>query len=190
MNKNNVLIQGKRITLEFANTSDKRLIYELLVSPEIINQMFDINHPAPTWEEFNEETDELYSGTPNQYGAYLLIKINGLVIGSISYTLLNGKINCVELDIWISSTTNTGKGYGTEALTIMMDFIKSYYHIQTFIIRPWIKNINAIKAYKKCGFKEIDEFNPVVYYSSEFLEKYGDGDYGKDETINMIKENL
>ena len=48
------------------------------------------------------------------------------------------------------------------------------------------KNINAVKAYKKCGFKEIEAFDPSDYYLEENIDEYGDGDYGPEETVNLI----
>ncbi len=49
-------------------------------------------------------------------------------------------------------------------------------------------NNGKIKAYKKCGFKEINVFIVSDYYSDEDAELYGEGDYGADETVNLIYE--
>jgi RimJ/RimL family protein N-acetyltransferase len=181
-------IYGKLITLQFANLNDKKLIYNMLVSPEVIDLMFDDAHPAPTWQEFNTEPDILFSGSPSEEGNYLLIKINEEVIGTISYTICRGKLRSAELDVWISTTTHLGKGYGVEAINLILEFVHSYYKIKSFIIRPWVKNSSAIKAYKKCGFKETKEFSATDYYSDELIALYGDGDYGPEETINLIYE--
>ncbi|MCT8136751.1 GNAT family N-acetyltransferase [Anaerobacillus sp. CMMVII] len=183
------MLCGQRISLEFAKQNDKKLVFDMLVSQEVIEFMFNDEHPAPSWEEFNEgEPDTYFSGVPSEVGNYLLIKANGETIGSISYSLSKGKKSAAELDIWISSSKNLGKGYGREALNMIVDFIHTHYKLTTFIIRPWIKNSNAIKAYKKCGFKEMDVFNMEDYYSEEDIALYGEGDYGSGETINLVKE--
>nr|MBA5586693.1 GNAT family N-acetyltransferase [Anaerobacillus isosaccharinicus]QOY38701.1 GNAT family N-acetyltransferase [Anaerobacillus isosaccharinicus] len=180
-------LHGDHVRLAFAQENEKKIIYDMLVSPEVINLMFDEKHSAPTWDEFNEEEpDDYFSGNPNKHGNYMLINVKEETIGTIVYSIGTGKLNCAELDIWISSKANLGKGYGSEALNLLMNFIKSHYKIKTFIIRPWVKNINAIKAYKKCGFKEIEAFNPADYYSEEKIEDYGEGDYGVNETVNLI----
>lgn len=60
---------GERITVQFANKNDKKLIYEMLISPDVINLMFDEDHPAPSWEDFNEdEPDDYFSGLLNNVG--------------------------------------------------------------------------------------------------------------------------
>lgn len=183
-----MLIKGERITLEFATNKDKKLIYDMLTCEEVIDFMFDEKYPAPTWEEFNEsESESFFSGLPSKQGSYLLIYFNGEVIGSISYANEYTKEIHSELDIWIRTIKYTGQGIGTEAINLLIDYLHKEYSIEVFIIRPWIKNVNAIKAYKKCGFEEMKNFNPEDFYSSENLEKYGNGDYGEDETINLIK---
>ena len=182
-----IFAHGERITLEHAKIVDKKLIYDMLISPDVYNLMFDDEHNSPTWEEFNEgESDSLFTGIPNDVGSYLLIKIEGTTIGSISYAKNNGRKKSVELDIWISSNKYMGKGYGSEAIKLVLENLHNSYEIKTFLIRPWVKNSSAIKSYKKCGFKEIQNFDPLDYYSIEENEDYGSGDYGKEETVNLI----
>lgn len=186
--KKEICDHGDRVTLEFATLEDKKLIYDMLVSPEVIDLMFDENHLAPTWDEFKEdESDAFFLGSASSDGNYLLIRYNGEVIGSISYAINDSKVKHAELDIWISNKKYIGFGLGTEAINLVMNYVINNYEIKTFIIRPWSKNINAIKAYKKCGFREIEDFKPEEYYNEHELDDYGDGDYGKEETINLIK---
>jgi hypothetical protein len=66
-------------------------------------------------------------------------------------------------------------------------FLNNEYAIKTFIIRPGRKNSKAIKAYEKCGFSVIDNFNANDYYGDDIGE-WGDGDYGAEGTVNMIKQ--
>lgn len=179
-------INGERITLVFAKLSDKRLVYDMLVAEEVKDFMFNEQHPAPTWEEFEKEEDEFYSCKDLSNGSYLLIEYKGNIVGSISYACGYSKKNYAEMDIWMGSKKNMGKGLGTEAICLLREFVHKNYFINDFIIRPWAKNVIAIKAYNKCGFYEEPTFNIKDYYSNEDLKEYGDGDYGKDETINLI----
>lgn len=181
-------IRGERVTLQFANKEDKKRIYEMLVAPEVIHLMFDEENPAPSWKEFDEgESDDYYSGEPSMIGNYLLINLDDRTIGSVSYSISKGKKKAAELDIWISSAAYLGKGLGVEALNETLKFVQSHYQIKTFIIRPWVKNSNAIKAYKKCGFKEMASFDPADFYCEDQISQYGEGDYG-EETANLIFE--
>jgi len=147
--------------------------------------MFDENHPAPTFEEF-DESDHYYTGHAHKDGSYLLIVYENEVIGSISYACGYEKRHYAEIDIWLGSLKYTGKGIGPRSIQMIMDFVHDTYAIKTFMIRPWIKNTNAIKAYKKCGFIEIENKALNEYYSDEDFKEYGEGDYGVEETVNLL----
>lgn len=183
-----MVLLGDKVALEFASINDKRLIYDMLVSPEVKDLMFDDDHPVPSWHEFDEdESNEFFTSSPSTTGSYLLIRYDDEIIGSISYANSFQKITHSEIDIWISDTKHTGQGLGTDAINLLTDFVHKNFSTDTFIIRPWIKNVRAIRAYKKCGFEEIANFNPNDFYTEEDALEYGDGDYGVDETANLIK---
>ncbi|MBI9011351.1 MAG: GNAT family N-acetyltransferase [Clostridiales bacterium] len=182
------VIKGKRINLLFAKKEDRRTIYDMLVSPETVHLMFDETHPKPTYEEFEEEEDFFYSGESNRLGSYMLIEYQNEIVGSVSYACGYEKNPYSELDIWMKSSKYTGKGLGREAINLVVEFVGNEYKISDFIIRPWIKNVNAIKAYKKCGFQEFPRADLKNYYDDGAYEKYGDGDYGIEDTVNLSKK--
>jgi len=137
-------------------------------------------HPYIQSEEY------LYDGKLGK-GNYWLIKFKNEVIGAICYCCIDDCCEILELDIWMGAARHTGKGFGVEAISCLMDYLHKHICNNTFIIRPWRKNQHAIRAYNKAGFKEILDFLPEEFYSFEFLEWYADGDYGV-ETVNMIKK--
>ena len=92
-----------------------------------------------------------------------------------------------EFDIWLQGLAYTGKGRGTQAIKLLAErlFGDGYKKI---IIRPSIKNIPAIKSYGKAGFVE-EKLVVGDYYKPEFVELYGDGDYGEGGDVFMVLEN-
>ena len=70
-------------------------------------------------------------------------------------------------------------------MKLLIDSLCRDYSIETFIIRPWLKNKRAIKAYEKCGFVVTNTFEPSDYYG-KYLETWGNGDYPEGENVNMI----
>ncbi|MCT4631595.1 MAG: GNAT family N-acetyltransferase [Firmicutes bacterium] len=176
----------ERLKLKFASMNDRKKVYDLMISPEIYSKMFSEKFPPPTWKEFCDEGDHYFTGEANKKGSYLLIEFENEVIGSFCFTCEYEKIPYTELDIWMGKLKYTGKGLGREAINAVISFVESQYNIGTFIIRPWKNNINAIKAYKKCGFEE-EEFDITMYYSDKRLSYYKDGYYGKNETCNLIR---
>ena len=51
---------------------------------------------------------------------------------------------------------NCGKGYGSDALKTLCDYLFRSLGIKEFVIRPSAKNLQAIKAYEKAGFHRVE----------------------------------
>jgi RimJ/RimL family protein N-acetyltransferase len=136
------------------------------------------------WAQIRDEEDHFFGSEPGK-SKYLLIEYQSEIIGTISHTHHDGKIESFELDMWLRSTQYTGKGIGSTAINILIDYLLQQYSVNIFIIRPWIRNKRAIRAYEKCGFREREDFDVTDYYG-KYLEQYGDGDYGVEETCNMV----
>ena len=176
-----------KISLICAGQSDKRMIYDMAnEEKDIHDMMFCGENTEYTWDEFNEYEDEYFTGTPCRNN-YWLIKLDDEVIGTISHSYNDAKIENMELDIWLRSVKYTGKGYGTDAINQLTDYLIKRYDTKTFMMRPGKHNIGAIKCYEKCGFKITDDFNPADYYTADMSE-WLDGDYGVDGTVNMVKK--
>lgn len=181
------IIKGNTINLRFATENDRKVIYNMLISQETSHFMFNEDNPAPTWSEFCEEDESYYLGKSSENGSYLLIEYVEKVIGSISYACEYEKTPYCEIDIWMGKLSDTGRGLGTEAIRLVLDLVHKEFKINDFLIRPWRKNTNAIKAYEKCGFVKVDSIKLEKYYSDQAMIEYGDGDYGKEETVTLIK---
>ena len=182
-----MVLSGKAISLVFAKQSHRSIVYEMLTASEVAVMMFDEQYPAPSFEAFYED-DHYYTGEPNARGSYLLIVKNDDIIGAMSYASYEGTVRFCELDIWFKSFDYTGKGLGVEALQLVIEFVNQTYNIHTFIMRPWIKNTVAIKAYKKCGFNEFKQTILKAWYSEADYNVYGEGDYGLEDTVNLMLE--
>lgn len=150
---------------------------------EIYHSMYTEKDGFP-WEEIRDEEAEFFSAQPSK-NKYLLIEHAGEIVGVLSHTHNKAPKENMELDIWLNATKHTNKGIGSESLKLLIDYLRKQYNTKTFIIRPWIKNRRAVRAYEKAGFKIVSNFNPAEYYT-KYLEEYGDGDYGPKETANMV----
>ena len=49
-----------------------------------------------------------------------------------------------------------GKGYGSDALRTLCEYLFKELGIKKFIIRPSVQNQRAINAYQKSGFRKIE----------------------------------
>ncbi len=63
--------------------------------------------------------------------------------------------NTWAIDIFIGEPELHGKGIGSRAVSLMIEYLIQTQKAQKVIIDPDVKNERAIKAYEKAGFKKL-----------------------------------
>jgi diamine N-acetyltransferase len=120
----------------------------------------------------------------------MIIENNEEEIGCLCYACFHLKPNRAELDIWFKGKKYCGKGYGPQALQMLIQYLTGDLNIKKFIIRPSEKNVQAIIAYQKAGFIRAADKEKVVndFLLKEYSDKYAAGDYGFENTAVLIRE--
>ena len=170
------MIRGDIVTLQPATQRDRRTIYEWLIQW----QPLFLYHPLPSWEEFCDDYKPFFfDGSRLKTGRCFIITVDSVTVGQINYHTLHEHFQHTELDIWMNGPENCGKGYGSDALKALCDYLFRSLGIKEFVIRPSVKNLQAIKAYEKAGFHQ------VKCNTEEQTARYGAPD--SDDCIVMIK---
>ena len=185
-------IIGNIIELVPAMLEDRQKIYEWCFHSETTKSHSGPpdypNVSIPTFKEFYDEyADYFFTGSELANGRGFIITYEEKPVGFISYCSFHLKKHKAELDIWINCEANCGKGFGTDAVSTLAEHISKTLGVCEAIMRPSIKNVRAVNSYKKVGFKESDKA-PNEYLSDKYLLRYGDGDYGTNETALLIKQ--
>ena len=81
--------------------------------------------------------------------------------------------NVYEYDLFIGEEEYLDKGIGKDIVNKINDIIFGKYNGNKIILRPFERNIRAIKCYKKCGFETI-------------LKYLGKDTLGNPEVINVL----
>lgn len=178
-------IIGEKIRLEFALKKDMRKIYDMMVSDEVGQFMFNEDYPAPRWDQFFEGSRAYFPEELSKDGSYMLIYLENKVAGAISYTCGFEKTPYAEFTVWLAGYEFMGKKIGCEAINLLMDCLNEQFNINHFIIRPWTGNLSAIQSYNRCGFHESAGFDIGKYYSDSTLLKNAKGPYGPRGTVNL-----
>jgi len=185
------VIRGGKVTLVPALLDDCRDVYEWCFHSETTRfhsgpPDFPQN-PIPSFEEFREEyADFNFTGDKPIEGRGFIIKLGDRRIGFISYTGFHLKPGIAELDLWLPRLADCGRGYGTDALTALTTYLHDALNFTTLIIAPAAKNQRAVRSYEKAGFTKTTE--PMAHFLlPEYVTKYGDGDYGENETVILVK---
>ena len=111
-----------------------------------------------------------------------IIQIDGNDIGlvqiykyenDIDTDVLNTYGTLYEFDIFIGEEDYLSKGTGAKVINLVKEMIYSNYDADAIILRPFKRNVRAVKCYEKCCFKTLFE-----YYSEDTL--------GNDELVIVM----
>ncbi len=173
-------IQGKFIRLRPATMADRKSIYQWLALSDLTPMMLGApqfpDNPVPTWEEFiHDYAEHFFDGTRPMRGRCFVIEYDGIAIGQVNHDRIYYDDHSTELDIWLANSSHAGKGYSTDALIALCEYLKTNFACTRFIIAPSLRNTNAISAYEKAGF-----------HRTEIIPEWFVPDY--TDTVVMIKE--
>ncbi len=107
------------------------------------------------------------------------IKESGKAIGSVYFRDIDYEKKEAEYGIFIGEDEERGKGYGSEAAKLALEYAFSELKLESVFLRVFADNIAAIHSYESAGFKETQyQKNAVehdgVYRDLIFMKKYND----------------
>jgi RimJ/RimL family protein N-acetyltransferase len=107
------------------------------------------------------------------------------LIGTVSLENIDAINRTATLGIFIGDKDYRSKGYGTEAIKLLLEYGFKYINLNNIKLDLMSFNERALKCYKKCGFKEYGrrrkcKFVNGKYYDSismDILAEEFEGDY-------------
>lgn len=151
-------INYKIVSLRVARLTDRRKVFLWLtrsdVTPSMMGEPRYPDHPLPSWDEFQQDyTEAFFDEHGDEKGRNYIILLGETEVGTIGYDNLDREKRSVDLDIWMKEEKYCGHGYGSDALNGLVDYLHEQYGITTFCVDPSARNVRAIRAYKKAGFR-------------------------------------
>jgi len=169
------------VTLRPASTGDKLRVYQWLAQSDATVSMMGPplypELPVTSWKEFCDDYGDFYfDGSKPLEGRCFIIETGGRDIGVICHNRVFPELGSTDLDIWLRSSDDFGRGYGTVALRTLVDRLSRELSLDRFVIYTSRRNPRAIAAYLKAGFREITrtEAAEIIEFTEEDLD-YRDG---------------
>ena len=152
---------GNKVFLRRATHADKRNIFEWLAHSDLTSSMMGppifSDHPIPVWEEFSADyCSHYFDGSKPRKGRCFIIVADDNDVGVVCYNALKTE-GITDVDIWLRSEAYCGKGFGSDALKILTDYLNKEFRITKVVISPSARNYRAIAAYRKAGFRMVPE---------------------------------
>lgn len=172
------------VTLRPARASDKRRVYEWLAQSDVTAAMMGppnyADLPIPTWQEFCADyLPHYFDDSAPLSGRFFMIIADGQKVGAVCYNAIDEQRRSTELDVWLRSEADCGRGDGSSALQALCAHLHEAYTVEEFIIRPSKRNRRAIAAYQRAGF-ELLSLTPA-----EERKRFGKGDY--EDSVVLLK---
>jgi len=123
------------------------------------------------------------------YGFYIVRKSDDEIIGIARLMRINFINRNAVMGMFIGEKNNRGKGIGTEAANLLLDFGFNVLNLRNMMIEAFSFNKASINMCKKCGFKEIGRRRKaIIYGNNEYDEVFMDilNEEFKESIINKV----
>lgn len=157
---------GERIYLSPRNVEDVEKFTEWMNDFEITDYT---GRSYQTMTLQNEKT-YLEKEQDNKSGFAIIDLQTDEIIGNVGLHDINNINRTATLGIFIGNKDYRSKGYGTEAIKLILDFGFNYLNLNNIDLALMEFNKRALKCYEKCGFKEIGRRRKCKFINGRYYD--------------------
>ncbi|MBU0928290.1 MAG: GNAT family N-acetyltransferase [Spirochaetes bacterium] len=114
-----------------------------------------------------EKEREILSAISKEHNYGIVDAASGELIGSCGLMDLDAVNRSAEIGIVIGDKAYWGRGYGEEALRLLLDYAYRYLNLYNVMLRVYSYNARGIACYEKVGFKAIGRRRGAVMRNLE-----------------------
>ena len=150
-----MVIESEEIVLREVEERDRDQLFDWAVNSDATYWWFGdhVGEPIPSYKEFFEDFDDAYFDKNDKDYGWFIIETAGKQVGMINYQREEEKDDCkvMEFDILIANENHTGKGIGSKAYRLLIDYL-SDKGWKEFMVETLVTNERAKKSFLKAGF--------------------------------------
>lgn len=161
------MLEGKNVNLRILEKDDLPLFAEWVNNPEVFGE-YNPLHQMPKTEL------EKMLGNPSDFQPFFIEKKDGGKIGFIAhFHVLHLGTGTKQLEIGYALLPNErGKGYGTEALGIMIDYLFLSKEVMRIQAQTDLRNSASQRILEKVGFKKEGILRKNFFMRGELRDIY------------------
>jgi len=161
---------GEKVRLREYRKEDILMRLNYINDAEMLNLLIsDIPYPITQHEE--EKWLNSISALGDTYKFAIETLDDSKFIGGCSINDVDWKNSVATVGIFIGDKSCWGKGYGTDAMRTLMNFIFMQMNINKVKLTCYSFNDRAIKSYKKCGFSIEGVLRQEIYKNGNYHDK-------------------
>lgn len=163
------MLDGRLVRLREYRKEDISLKLNYVNDPEVLRYM-ESGIPYPI--TLNEELKwfDAISAFRDPYRFAIEAVESGQYIGDCGINSIDWKNSVASLVIFIGNKEYWGRGYGTEAMQILLSFTFNQININKARLNVYSFNERAIKSYEKCGFKREGVLRKEIFRDGRYFD--------------------
>ena len=159
-------LEGENVYLSPINVDDYP-IYTKWLNNSNINKYLTMQNQLLS---LNKEKEILERLSYEEF-IFSIVKVdNDELIGNIGLNNIDYKNGSAELGIFIGEEDNLSKGYGSEAIKLLINYAFNNLRLHNIMLTVYADNIRAIKCYNKCGFKEFGRRCEALFRDGKYID--------------------
>jgi len=124
--------------------------------------------PYPYTLSDEEKWFEQTSANNDTYNFAIETLDRGKYIGGCGINTIDWKVHKTEVGIFIGDKNYWGKGYGTDAMEVLIRFCFQEMNMRKIALHVYDYNERARSSYEKCGFRLEGTLRQEVYTQGEY----------------------
>lgn len=158
---------GENIYLSPRNVEDVEIFTEWLNDFETTDYL-NRSHLVTTLTEEKEYLEK----NANSEATFVIVTLDtNAIIGTVSIESINHVNRTGTLGIFIGDKNSRNKGFGTEAINLILDFGFNYLNLHNIKLDLLSFNKRALACYQKCGFKEYGRRKECIYVNGKYYDE-------------------
>jgi RimJ/RimL family protein N-acetyltransferase len=153
-----MIIRGKRTPIKAITPEEFFLFYTWAIQSEATLHWYGERNGIriPSLQDFRSDWQaHNFDSSQPEKGRSFVIVADGQPIGQINYNEINRICNAVDIDVLIGEDLQKGKGYGSDAIRTLVNYLFRYMHIEHCELKVLAENTKAIQAYLRIGFESV-----------------------------------
>lgn len=176
-------LEGERIYLSPRNADDVEIFTEWM-NDFFVTDYIGRSNAIMTLQEEKECLENMN----NDKSVFAIIDSKtDKIIGTVGLHNVDNINRTATLGIFIGNRNYLSKGYGTEAIQLILDFGFNYLNLNNIDLDVMEFNQRAVKCYKKCGFKEIGRRRKCKFINGKYYDSISMDILAEEFTKSYIK---
>ena len=169
----NELLQGERVYLD-AITKDDLPDYVKWFADMEFQRFLNPGIVFPFSAEDEEDWYEIQRKERQQGKSYsfaIRLKDGATHVGGCGLMRINWQARSAMAGINIGARENWGKGYGTDAMRVLLRYAFMELNMNRVGLEVFSYNPRAIRSYEKCGFREEGRVREAIFRDGVYFDK-------------------